>query len=475
MTFRLILKSAFPSPLPSSAWFSGALFSGVLLSGVLLAASAVIPGANIILSSAQAQTVVDTANHPTTESTRSELPLEELQMFAQVFSKIKSDYVEATDDRKMLIDAINGILAGLDPHSSFLEPSAFREMQIDTEGEFGGVGIEVTLEDKQLRVITPIDDTPAFHAGIKAGDIIIRIDGQSTRSDSLSQAVEKMRGEIGSKITLTVVREGEDKPLDIEVIRDVIQLTSVRTLDLGAPGFAYMRVTSFQGGTAESLEKKINTFKSDNGKLNGLILDLRNNPGGILNGAIDVSNLFLSSGMIVQTHGRLASAETQFEADSPDMIDGAPMVVLVNGGSASASEIVAGALQDHQRAIILGTQTFGKGSVQTITPIGADSALKITTARYYTPNGRSIQETGITPDIISELTTSTRINNGTRTREIDLARHLVNPDTPQKNAVDNKSDANSTSPLDNDSQLRSALDLLKGIHLANAYKPKTAG
>jgi len=447
MTFRPLLKSIF-----LSAFLLGCTF----------------------LTGAQAQTVTDNVNNLVADKADSTLPLDELQMFAQVFSKIKSDYVEATDDRKMLIDAITGILAGLDPHSSFLEPNAFREMQIDTEGEFGGVGIEVTLEDNRLRVITPIDDTPAYRAGIEAGDIIIRIDGQSTRSDSLSQAVEKMRGEIGSKITLTVVREGEDKPLDIDVIRDVIQLTSVRTQDLGAPGFAYMRITSFQGGTAESLEKKINTFKSDNGKINGLVLDLRNNPGGILDGAVDVSDLFLNSGVIVQTHGRLASAETRFEADSPDIINGAPMVVLVNGGSASASEIVAGALQDHQRAIILGTQTFGKGSVQTITPIGIDSALKITTARYYTPNGRSIQETGITPDIISELTTSTKISSGTGTREIDLARHLVNPETQQKNS-EKKSTDGEASPLDNDSQLRSALDLLKGIHLANAYKPKAAG
>jgi len=455
MTFLSLLKSVF-----LSTFISGA---------------AVLLGSIGFMPSAQAQTMENGVTHPASDKANTELPLDELQMFAQVFSKIKSDYVEATDDREMLIDAINGILAGLDPHSSFLEPNAFREMQIDTEGKFGGVGIEVTLEDNRLRVITPIDDTPADRAGIKAGDIIIRIDGQSTRTDSLSQAVEKMRGEIGSKITLTVVRESLDKPLDIEVIRDVIQLTSVRTRDLGAPGFAYMRVTSFQGGTAESLEKKIEEFKSDNGKINGLILDLRNNPGGILNGAVDISDLFLKSGVIVQTHGRLASAETRFEADSPDIINGAPMVVLVNGGSASASEIVAGALQDHQRAIILGTQTFGKGSVQTISPIGMDSALKITTARYYTPNGRSIQETGITPDIISELTTSTTINSDTGTREIDLARHLVNPETQQTNGEKGKSADSEASLLDDDSQLRSALNLLKGIHLANAYKPKAAG
>lgn len=409
------------------------------------------------------------------ETNQSSLPLEELQMFAQVFGKIKSDYVEVTNDRKMLLDAINGILAGLDPHSSFLEPNAFREMQIDTEGEFGGVGIEVTLEDHKLLVITPIDDTPADKAGIKAGDIITHIDGASTRSETLGQAVDKMRGEIGSKITLTIVRESENMPLEIEVIRDVIQLTSVRSRDLDEPGFAYMRVTSFQGGTAESLRKKIERYKNDNGEIKGFILDLRNNPGGILDGAVEISDLFLDSGTIVQTHGRLESSEASFEADSLDIIDGTPMVVLVNGGSASASEIVAGALQDHQRAIILGTQTFGKGSVQTISPIGNGSALKITTARYYTPNGRSIQETGITPDILSELTEETQINNGRSTREVDLARHLVNPDAGLNNSEIAKEQAPVASKLELDSQLHDALKLLKGIVLANAFKRKGAG
>ncbi len=403
----------------------------------------------------------------------STLPLEELQMFAQVFGKIKSDYVEATDDRKMLIDAINGILAGLDPHSSFLEPEAFREIRIDTEGEFGGVGIEVTLEDNKLLVISPIEDTPADLAGIKAGDIIVEIDGISVRSSNLTQAVEKMRGEIGSKITLTVVREGESKPLDIEIIRDVIQLTSVRTKGLGEPGFAYMRISSFQSGTAESLKKKIEKYTQENGNIEAFILDLRNNPGGILVGAVDVSDLFLSSGIIVQTHGRLDDSESSYSADSPDIINGAPMVVLVNSGSASASEIVAGALQDHHRAIIFGTQTFGKGSVQTISPIGDGSALKITTARYYTPSGRSIQETGITPDIISEDTEITKVNGHDSIREVDLARHLVNPD--DQNPEEMPEQDKIKSMLDQDSQLRDALNVLKGIHLANAGRQGKSG
>lgn len=402
------------------------------------------------------------------ETKASSLPLEELQMFAQVFGKIKSDYVEATDDRQMLLDAINGILAGLDPHSSFLGPEAFREIRIDTEGEFGGVGIEVTIENNKLLVISPIEDTPADLAGIQAGDIIVEIDGASVRSDSLSGAVDKMRGEIGSKIVLTVVREGESKPLDIEITRDIIQLTSVRTKELGDPGYAYMRISSFQSGTAESLQNKIQRFIEKNGDIQGFILDLRNNPGGILVGAVDVSDLFLSSGIIVETHGRLEDSESSYSADSPDLINGAPMVVMVNGGSASASEIVAGALQDHHRAIIVGTQTFGKGSVQTISPIGDGSALKITTARYYTPSGRSIQETGITPDIISEATEITKVNGHDSVREVDLARHLVNPDDLPSEQTPKADEAKRL--LRQDSQLRDALNLLKGIHLATAGK-----
>ena len=407
------------------------------------------------------------AQAPTQAAQESALPLEELQMFAQVFGKIKSDYVEATDDRKMLLDAINGILAGLDPHSSFLEPEAFREMRIDTEGEFGGVGIEVTLEDNRLLVISPIEDTPADLAGVKAGDIIVEIDGHSISSNSLSQAVEKMRGEIGSKITLTILREGESKPLEIAIIRDVIQLTSVRTKDLGEPGIAYMRISSFQAGTAAALQKKIDKYVLENGSIQGMILDLRNNPGGILNGAVDVSDLFLTTGTIVETRGRLEDSDSSYSADSPDILKGAPMVVLVNSGSASASEIVAGALQDHHRAIVFGTQTFGKGSVQTISPIGdGSSALKITTARYYTPNGRSIQETGITPDIISEDTEVTKINGHESVREIDLARHLVNPDDPTAQEMPEEDKIKAM--LNQDSQLRDALNVLKGIQLANA-------
>lgn len=413
------------------------------------------------------------AQSKSNETKASSLPLAELQMFAQVFGKIKSDYVEATDDRKMLMDAINGILAGLDPHSSFLGPEAFREIRIDTEGEFGGVGIEVTLEDNKLLVIAPIEDTPADLAGVKAGDVIVKIDGIPVLSDNLSRAVERMRGDIGSKITLTIVREGANDPLNIEITRDVIQLTSVRTRDLGEPGFAYMRISSFQSGTAKSLRNKIEKYTREHGEITGFILDLRNNPGGILLGAVDVSDLFLSTGTIVQTHGRLDDSESSYSASTPDIINGASMVVLVNGGSASASEIVAGALQDHHRAIIIGTQTFGKGSVQTISPVGDGSALKITTARYYTPSGRSIQETGISPDIVSEEIEIAKVNGHDGIREIDLARHLENPD--DQPAESRPEEDKIKSLLNQDSQLRDALNLLKGIHLARAGKTGQSG
>ena len=413
------------------------------------------------------------AQSKSNETKASSLPLAELQMFAQVFGKIKSDYVEATDDRKMLMDAINGILAGLDPHSSFLGPEAFREIRIDTEGEFGGVGIEVTLEDNKLLVIAPIEDTPADLAGVKAGDVIVKIDEIPVLSDNLSRAVERMRGDIGSKITLTIVREGANDPLNIEITRDVIQLTSVRTRDLGEPGFAYMRISSFQSGTAKSLRNKIEKYTREHGEITGFILDLRNNPGGILLGAVDVSDLFLSTGTIVQTHGRLDDSESSYSASTPDIINGASMVVLVNGGSASASEIVAGALQDHHRAIIIGTQTFGKGSVQTISPVGDGSALKITTARYYTPSGRSIQETGISPDIVSEEIEIAKVNGHDGIREIDLARHLENPD--DQPAESRPEEDKIKSLLNQDSQLRDALNLLKGIHLARAGKTGQSG
>ncbi|MFT5260528.1 MAG: carboxyl-terminal processing protease [Saprospiraceae bacterium] len=409
----------------------------------------------------------------------SSLPLEEIEMFAQVFSKIKSDYVDAVDEKKMLLDAINGMLAGLDPHSAFLDKDSFKELRIDTNGEFGGVGIEVSAEKTGIRVVSPIEDTPADRAGVEAGDLILGIDGKSIVGQNLNEAVEKMRGEVGSAITLTILREGTEKPYDIEIIRDVIQLTSVKTKDLGEPGYAYMRVTQFQASSAQNLKRKIEQFQEAQ-TINGLILDLRNNPGGVLSGAVDISDLFLEVGAdIVATHGRTDDAETAFEAESGDLLEGAPMVVLVNNGSASASEIVAGALQDHGRAIILGTTSFGKGSVQTISQLPSGSGLKLTTARYYTPGGRSIQETGIAPDILSQRSEIIKTEGRKRLREVDLDRHLVNEATP----ADEDKEAEKTTDDDQavkdwlaeDSQLREALNLLKGINLANLSGNKKAG
>lgn len=408
---------------------------------------------------------------------KSSLPLEEIQMFAQVFSKIKSDYVDAVDEKKMLRDAIDGMLAGLDPHSAFLDERALKAMRIDAEGEFGGVGIEieVSIKKRVVRVMSPIKDTPGDRAGVEVGDLILKIDGKSTTGLSLREAVEKMRGEVGSPIVLTISREGIDKPFDLEVVRDVIQLTSVKMRDLGSPGYAYMRVTAFQSSSAQILHRKIKDYQ-DEQVVKGLILDLRNNPGGVLISAVDISDLFLERGVdIVSTHGRTEDSETNFKADSSDIINGAPMVVLVNNGSASASEIVAGALQDHGRAIILGTASFGKGTVQTISQLPSGSGLKLTTARYYTPDGRSIQETSIKPDIISKRSELIQ-TEGRRLREVDLNRHLVNEkgQTEKEEKPDEKTDP-TTEWLAKDSQLREALNLLKGINLATLSGNKKSG
>ena len=317
-----------------------------------------------------------------------------------MFERVRADYVEKPDDAKLIESAINGMLAGLDPHSSYMEPKAFRDMQVQTRGEFGGLGIEVTMEDGLIKVVAPIDDTPAAKAGVMANDIITKLDEEQVQGLTLNQAVEKMRGPVNTKIKLTIMRKGQDKPVEVSITRDIIRVRAVRSRvedDIG-----YIRVTQFNEQTTENLKKAItdlqNQIPAD--KLKGYVLDLRNNPGGLLDQAISVSDAFLERGEIVSTRGRNAEETQRFSARAGDLIKGKPVIVLINGGSASASEIVAGALQDHKRATLIGTRSFGKGSVQTIIPLGAgNGALRLTTARYYTPSGKSIQAKGISPDI----------------------------------------------------------------------------
>lgn len=395
------------------------------------------------------------------------LPLDTLRIFTEVFGKVKSDYVESVGDKKLLEDAIHGMLAGLDPHSSYLNPESFKEMRIGTEGKFGGLGIEVTMENGFVKVVAPIDDTPAQRAGLKAGDLITRLDGTPVKGMTLNDAVKKMRGEPDTDITLTIVREGESKPLEFVITRAVIRITSVKG-ELLEPGYAYVRVSQFQSGTADALRRKISDLKKESdGKLKGLILDLRNNPGGVLNGAVSVSDMFLTDGVIVSTKGRLEDSRVKYTATPNDYLKDAPMVVLVNGGSASASEIVAGALQDHGRAIIMGTKSFGKGSVQTILPINNGAALKITTARYYTPKDRSIQATGIIPDVVVEdLQVTKKGTDPDFLRESNLQGHLQNEIDADKDSNANDLTANTTGPnIENDFQLREALNLLKGVNI----------
>ncbi len=393
----------------------------------------------------------------------SPLPIEELRTFTEVFSRIKTDYVEPVSDKKLIDDAIQGMLAGLDPHSAYMDPEQFKELRVGTEGEFGGLGIEVTMEDGLVKVVSPIDGSPAAHAGIKPGDFIIQLDQKAVKGMTLNDAVKYMRGKPGSQIKLTVVREGSNKPLTFTLTRSIIKIESVKNRIL-EPGYGYIRISQFQANTGDSLNHALKTLKRENkGNLKGLVLDLRNNPGGVLNAAVSVADTFLNKGLIVYTDGRVPDSRLKFSATPGDALNGAPIVVLVNGGSASASEIVAGALQDNKRAIIMGTKTFGKASVQTIIPMSDGSALRLTTARYYTPSGRSIQNLGIVPNVIvDEMKIAKQQNaNDGMLKEADLAGHLqntgpANPNAPAPEAV----------PVDtvgSDYQLQEALNLLKGI------------
>ena len=437
------------------------------------------------------------------KETRASLPIEELRTFAEVFNAIKSGYVEPVEDKKLITHAISGMLSNLDPHSSYLDADAFKDLQVGTQGEFGGIGIEVGMEDGLVKVVSPIEDTPAYRAGIKTGDLIFKIDDTLVKGLTLTDAVKRMRGKPKSQIRLSIIRKGEAKPINVTLTREVIKVQSVKS-KLVEDGYGYLRITSFQENTGAAVVKHLNELFR-NGSLKGLVLDLRNDPGGLLNSAVGVSAAFLPpETLVTSTDGRAPDAKHRYSTSPSDYLRGSrddyirnlpaeartvPMVVLVNGGSASASEIVAGALQDHKRAVVLGTTTFGKGSVQTVLPLPGNTAIKLTTARYYTPSGRSIQAKGIVPDIVVEESA-----NGTsaeRLREANLEHHLDNdkdggttvkesppkpakpapaPAKPKSSAPKEEADEAAELPSrelasKKDYQLNQALNLLKGMQI----------
>ena len=426
---------------------------------------------------------------------RTTLPIEELRTFAEVFNAIKQGYVEPVEDKKLITNAISGMLTNLDPHSTYLDEDAYKDLQVGTQGEFGGLGIEVGMEDGLVKVVSPIEDTPADRAGVKTGDLIFKLDDTLVKGLTLSDAVKRMRGKPKTQIKLSILRKGEAQPLEITLTREVIKVQSVKS-KLVEDGYGYLRITSFQENTAPSLVKHLNDLYKP-GQLKGLVLDLRNDPGGLLNAAIGVSAAFLPERTLVtSTDGRAPDAKHQFFALAEDYLRGSrddyikalpaetrnvPMVVLINGGSASASEIVAGALQDHKRAVVMGTTSFGKGSVQTVLPLPGNTAIKLTTARYFTPSGRSIQATGIVPDIVVEESAG---GNSSQKflREADLQNHLENgnkeketktPSQPQTKAPAKQKDEGEESvepptrelASKSDYQLNQALNLLKGLQI----------
>lgn len=402
------------------------------------------------------------------------LPFDELRTFTEIFGRIKQDYVEPVSDKKLLEDAIRGMLSGLDPHSAYLASEEYKELQEGTTGQFGGLGIEVGMENGFVKVVSPIDDTPAQKAGIKAGDLIVRLDDRPVKGMTLSEAVKVMRGEPGSQIVLTVIREGAEAPLKFEITRDIIKVKSVKSRLL-EKNYGYLRISSFQSGTGEGVHEAIAELKKENeSPLKGIVLDLRNNPGGVLNAAVDVSDAFIESGLIVYTEGRIKNSEMRFNATPDDVINGAPIVVLINGGSASASEIVAGALQDHKRAIIMGEKSFGKGSVQTILPTSNGAAVKLTTARYFTPSGRSIQAEGIEPDVTLARVKLEALAKIESIKEADLSGHLTNGNKQDKDSTANEQGGKESSDKDGDGvddvemrdyPLHEALNLLKGVSI----------
>ena len=410
--------------------------------------------------------VVADKSNGAVQSDADTLPYEDLRTFTEIFGRIKRDYVEPVSDKKLLEDAVRGMLTGLDPHSAYLVAEEYQELKEGTTGQFGGLGIEVTMENGFIKVVSPIDDTPAQKAGIKTGDLIIKLDDKPVKGMYLTDAVKLMRGEPNSKIVLSIVREGLEAPLKLTLARDIIKVKSVKNRLL-EKGYGYVRISSFQSGTGEGLRESLASLKKENGApLRGLVLDLRNNPGGVLNAAVEVSDAFLKSGLIVYTEGRIENSEMRFNASPDDLIDEAPMVVLINGGSASASEIVAGALQDQKRAVIMGEKSFGKGSVQTILPTSNGAAVKLTTARYFTPSGRSIQAEGIEPDIALARVKLETIDKGESLsiKEADLSGHLQNANAESKANKDGQDKEKNKLDIE-DYSLHEALNLLKGISI----------
>jgi carboxyl-terminal processing protease len=429
---------------------------------ILLGATA---GVAVSLATTQPRLLLDST---TAQAAPAADTYRQLGLFRDVFERVRADYVEKPDDGKLIESAINGMLAGLDPHSSYMDPKSMREMQVQTRGEFGGLGIEVTMEEGLVKVVAPIDDTPAAKAGVMANDIITHIDDKQVQGLTLDQAVEKMRGPANTKTKLKIVRKGQDKPIEVSITRKIIHVSSVRAR-LEGDDIGFLRVTQFSEQTSDTLKKAIADLSTQSGnKLRGFIVDLRNNPGGLLDQAISVSDAFLDKGEIVSTRGRVASESQRFNAHAGDLTKGKPVIVLINGGSASASEIVAGALQDHKRATVVGTRSFGKGSVQAIIPLGSgNGALRLTTARYFTPSGRSIQAKGISPDIEVLQDVPDELKARTDTQgEASLRGHL-------KAEGEEQTGSQSYIPPDpkDDKALHTALDLMRGIAKNPAYPP----
>ncbi|MBT3566962.1 MAG: S41 family peptidase [Porticoccus sp.] len=395
----------------------------------------------------------------------SRLPLEELRHFTQTFERIRQEYIEEVDDKKLLEMSIKGLLGSLDPHSEYLDEQAFSLLEEHSSGEFGGLGVEVSLEKGAIRVISPIDGTPAYRAGILPGDLIIKLDSNAVQNMTFGEAIEVMRGPKGSTLLLTIVRGRADAPIEISVERDIIHVNSVRS-EIPRSGFGYIRIAQFQENTGQQFKKALSDLSEKDSQLKGVVLDLRNNPGGLLTTSIEVVDAVLDGGLVVYTEGRGAKSNASYQASSGDRLNGLPMVVLINEGSASAAEIVAGALQDHGRALILGTNSFGKGSVQTIFPLGNNRGMKLTTARYFTPNKRSIQALGIKPDIIVQpADIKVWKKNSVGIKEANLPRHLNSP-LGQKNPKEKEVTIS-------DNQLHDALNLLQGLHLLGKTQPES--